>query len=143
MFELFPVNRRGGRFPAEPNWFDFDNDFFGKNSLEPFKTDIKDLEKSYVIEADLPGFKKEDISVSIEDKYLKIHAERNNSNDTEDKDKGYIRRERSYGSFERKFIVSEDVDTSGIAAAYENGVLSITLPKKECKCVEARKLEIK
>lgn len=143
MFELFPVNHRGGRFPAEPNWFDFDNDFFAKNSLEPFKTDIKDLENSYIIDSDLPGFKKEDISVSIEDKYLKIHAERNDSSNVEDKDKGYIRRERSYGSFERKFVISDDIDSESISAAYENGVLSITLPKKEIKNVESRQLEIK
>lgn len=141
MFELFPVNHRGGRFPAEPNWFDFDNDLFGKNTLEPFKTDIKNLENRYIIDSDLPGFKKEDISVSIEDKYLKIHAERNASNDVEEN--RYIRRERSYGSFERKFIISDDVDSENISAAYENGVLSISLPKKEIKSIESRRLEIK
>ena len=95
-----------------------------------------------MLEADLPGFKKEDIDVNLENNYLTIKAERKVENEEKDKKGRYIRCERSYGSFVRSFDVS-DVDTDKITASYEDGVLKLNMPKKENALHTAKKLEIK
>ena len=125
MFDLTPYDRRHSRLTAF-NPFreleDMERSFFGRNSLEAFKTDIKDVGNAFELEADLPGFKKEDIAIDINDNYLTIRAERHFENDTKDKDGQYISQERSYGSFARSFDISA-VDEEHITASYENGVL--------------------
>ena len=109
MFDLTPYDRRHSRLTAF-NPFreleDMERSFFGRNSLEAFKTDIKDVGNAFELEADLPGFKKEDIAIDINDNYLTIRAERHFENDTKDKDGQYISQERSYGSFARSFDIS-------------------------------------
>ena len=80
-----------------------------------------------MLEADLPGFKKEDIKIDLENDRLTIKAERKSEH--EDNKNGYVRRERHFGSFERSFDVS-GIDTSGIKANYTDGVLTLTLPKR-------------
>ena len=145
MFDLTPYDRRHSRLTAL-NPFreleDMERSFFGRNSLEAFKTDIKDVGNAFELEADLPGFKKEDIAIDINDNYLTIRAERHFENDTKDKDGQYISQERSYGSFARSFDISA-VDEEHITASYENGVLKLVLPKKEqTKPSGGRRLEI-
>ena len=142
MFELIPYGRK-----RSVTWYNpfeelesMQRRYFG-DVAEDFKTDIRDNGESYLLEADLPGFKKEDISVDIEGDTLTIHAER--SGETEEKDgKGaYVKRERCYGSFSRSFDMT-GIRTEDVAAAYENGVLKLTLPKKQETLPTARKLEI-
>lgn len=145
MFDLTPYDRRHSRLTAF-NPFreleDMERSFFGRNSLEAFKTDIKDVGNAFELEADLPGFKKEDIAIDINDNYLTIRAERHFENDTKDKDGQYISQERSYGSFARSFDISA-VGEEHITASYENGVLKLVLPKKEqTKPSGGRRLEI-
>ena len=144
MLELIPFisNNRMGNYDPFKDIESFEKHFFGTDRISSFKTDIKDNGGEYLLEADLPGFKKEDIEVGLENNYLTIKAER--KNETEDKDKKgrYIRCERSYGSFARSFDIS-DVDADKISAAYENGVLRLTMPKKEKNVPAQRKLEIK
>ena len=125
MFELTPYSTR--RSVYDP--FNFFSDFFGTNSnaVMELRTDITDKGDSFVLEADLPGFKKEDNKIDLENDRLTIKAERKSEH--EDNKNGYVRRERHFGSFERSFDVS-GIDTSGIKANYTDGVLTLTLPKR-------------
>ena len=119
----------------------FSEPYFGKNSLDVFKTDIKETEGGYLLEADLPGFEKKDINIDLEGDYLTIKAERHSEHEDKDKKNSFVRCERSYGSYSRSFDVT-GIDTEKIGAKYENGVLTLTLPKKESTLPAARKLEI-
>ena len=124
MFELTPYSTR--RSMMDP--FNFFSDFFGTNNAPmELRTDITDKGDSFVLEADLPGFKKDDIKIDLENDRLTIKAERHSN--TETTKNGYVRRERSCGSFERSFDVS-GIDTAGIKANYTDGVLTLTLPKR-------------
>ena len=124
MFELTPYSTR--RSVMDP--FNFFNDFFGTNNAPmELRTDISDKGDAFVLEADLPGFKKDDIKIDLENDRLTIKAERHSEH--EDNRNGYVRRERHFGSFERSFDVS-GIDTSGIRANYTDGVLTLTLPKR-------------
>ena len=105
-----------------------------------FKTDIKEEDGKFILEADMPGFNKEDIKIDIENDCLTISAERK-ANNKEEKN-NYIQRERFYGSFSRSFDVS-GINVDGIEAAYNDGVLTVTLPKKAAEIPASRRLEIK
>lgn len=107
---------------------DFNHSFFNDNGLAEFKTDIRNIGDAYLMECDLPGFRKEDIALSLHDKTLTIKADRHSDFEQADKKSTYLRCERSYGSYTRSFDVT-GVDTTKIRAAYTDGVLSITLPK--------------
>ena len=151
MFELKPYTRRNT--PAYRNPFreleDLERDFFGMNpyryfgdtGLGEFKTDLKDTGDAYVLEADLPGFEKKDINIEMNGDLLTISAERHSEHEEEDKKKNYIRCERSYGSYTRDFDIS-GVEADGITAKYENGVLTLNMPKKSKNVPEAKRLEI-
>ena len=120
---------------------DINRAFFGDNSLAEFKTDIRDEGDSFVLEADLPGFKKEDIKLSLNGDTLTIKAERHSDFEDQDKKSGYLRCERSYGSYSRSFDVT-GVDVSQISASYNDGVLRIRLPKQAPKQPDARTIVI-
>lgn len=144
MLELIPFisNNRVSNYDPFKDMENFEKHFFGTDRISSFKTDIKDNGSEYLLEADLPGFKKEDINVNLENNYLTISAERKAENEEKDKKGRYIRCERSYGSFTRSFDVS-DVDTDKITASYEDGVLKLNMPKKEKTLPASKKLEIK
>lgn len=144
MFELTPFDRRHHRMQAY-NPFreleDMERHFWKDFSLPEFKTDIRDKGNEYILEADLPGFEKQDIKIDIDDHYLTISAERHSESEEKDKKGNYLRCERSYGSFSRSFDVST-VKTDQIKAAYKNGVLKLTLPKKENAEPARKQIEI-
>ena len=145
MFELTPFDRRrrnNAIFNPFQELEDFQKSFFRDSSLTAFKTDIQDTGDAYVLQADLPGFQKEDINVDIDDNYLTISAQRSTENEEKDKKGNYIRRERSYGSFSRSFDISS-VKADEISAEYTNGVLKLTMPKRDATVASARKVEIK
>ncbi len=119
----------------------FDKEFFKDADMPEFKTDITDEGEAFLLEADLPGFKKEDIELSLKDNCLTITAQRNTESEEKDKKGNYIRRERSYGSYTRSFDVTS-IDTEGISAEYNDGVLKLRLPKESKKLPEGRKIEI-
>lgn len=124
MFELTPYSTR--RSMMDP--FNFFSDFFGTNNAPmELRTDITDKGDAFVLEADLPGFKKDDIKIDLENDRLTIKAERHSEHEAAKND--YVRRERSFGSFERSFDVS-GIDTASIKANYTDGVLTLTLPKR-------------
>lgn len=101
------------------------------------RVDIYETQESYVLNAELPGLKKEEINIDVNDNTLTINGEKKFEEKVE-KD-NYVRVERNYGSFSRSFTLSEDVNTEAIKASYKEGVLELTLPKKE----ESKPKEIK
>ncbi len=124
------------------NYFnDLEKSFFGmpETTRRGFRTDIMDKGDHYVLEAELPGFKKEDIDVHIEGDYLTIEARHEEKH--EDKKGDYVRRERSYGSFCRSFDMT-GIDASAIGGKYENGILELTLPKQKQAPVQQKKIEL-
>lgn len=126
----------------ERNFFGYPfGSFFGNRDLAEFKTDLTDEGDHYLLEADLPGFDKKDIHLDINDDVLTVSAERHSKIEEKDKKDKVVRIERSYGSYSRQFDVS-GVKTDEIKAKYDNGVLKLTLPKKEKIESNSRRLEI-
>lgn len=111
----------------------FNDPFFSGNDNRAlaFGTDITDEGNAYQLTADLPGFNKDDIHVNVDKNVVTVTAERHSEAEDKDKKDKFIRKERSYGSYKRSFNIGKDIDKSGIKAAYDNGVLTLTLPKKE------------
>ena len=120
---------------------DFDRDFFrgfgrpermlyGKNASRMMKTDVKETDEGYELAVDLPGFKKEEIRLELENGYLTISTEKTLENKDEKKGR-VLRQERYAGTMSRSFYVGTHVTEEDIKAKYENGVLSLTIPKKE------------
>ena len=144
MFELIPFDRRNHRVSVYDPFRALDEmerAFFGnqQHAVLSFRTDVSDTGDAYKLEAELPGFKKEDIKIDIENDCLTISAERKENKDEEKH--SFIKRERFYGSYSRSFDVS-GIDVDRISASYTDGVLSLELPKKVEKAPEARRLEI-
>ncbi len=110
----------------------FRDPFFANNESKVMKTDIKEHKDKYVIDVDLPGYKKEDIKLSVEDGYLTVHASMNSENEEKEKGK-YVRRERYMGSCSRSFYVGDAVKNEDIKASFKNGTLKVEVPKKEDK----------
>ena len=115
--------------------------FFSGRAPAEFRTDIRDEGDHFLLEADLPGFNKEDIHVDISQDTLTISAERHSQHEDKEKKGSYIRCERSYGSYERSFSL-DGVDTDAIKASFTNGVLTLTMPKRIEPKVVGRRLEI-
>lgn len=97
------------------------------------KTDVKETDNGFELEIDLPGYKKEDVKAELKDGYLTIRAVTKNENDEKDDSGKYIRRERHYGSCARSFYVGEEVTQEEIKAKFEDGILRVSVPKKEAK----------
>lgn len=149
MFDIVPFARRSSEIQNYKNLFDFESvfeNFFNdrffpalyKNSAQ-MKVDVKENENEYVLEAELPGIKKEDLNLQIDDDRLTISVQKNEQTD-EEKD-NYIRRERSYSAMTRSFGIA-NVDADNVNAKYENGVLSVKLPKKPQKAIKGKQIDI-
>ena len=121
-------------------WFD-DRDIqkaqkklYGHNEKKLMLTDIKESDKGYELEMDLPGFKKEEIKASIENGYLIISAEKGLEQDEKvNEGKKYIRRERYTGSCQRAFYVGDEIEQGDIKASFKHGILRLDIPKKQPK----------
>ena len=125
-----------------PTFDNFFQDFFSERfqTLRSMQTDIIDQGDSYLIQAELPGFKKEDIQLEIHNDRLSITA--SHKEEKEDRSDNYIRRERNYSSYARSFYVG-DVDSKLIEASYENGILEVKLPKNESLPNSTKRIEVK
>lgn len=121
----------------------FGDAFFKKENNKLMRTDIRETEKGYVIDVDLPGYNKEDIKIDVTDGYLTINAKMNQEKNSENKG-NYVRRERFYGECSRSFYVGETVEAEDIKAAFKNGILSLEIPKvdEEKKLPEKKYIEI-
>ena len=146
MFELIPFERRANRVATYDPFRDleeFERSVFGGSSvMGSFRTDVIDTGDSYELEAELPGFKKEDIKIDVENDCLTISAERKVDEDKKDEKNNFVKRERYYGSYSRSFDVS-GINIDGIEASYTDGVLTLTMPKKAAEVPASRRLEIK
>ena len=143
MFEMIPFDRSFRRVAAFDPFREMDNlsRALVNNgcAVSNFRTDVSDRGDAFVLECELPGFKKEDISIDVKEELLTVSAER--KLDNEEKKAGFVRRERFYGSFSRSFDLS-GINTEEVAAKYEDGVLSITLPKKAEEVPASHRIEI-
>lgn len=115
------------------NVFDdfFNTPFFTRSESSMMKTDIKEHDNGYELTIDMPGVKKEDIKAELNDGYLTVSAESNSSKDEKDEKGKYICRERYTGSYSRSFYVGDAVTEEDIKAKFENGTLTLEVPKKE------------
>ena len=114
------------RFPA----WGGRNPLYGKRARNLMKTDVRETDGSYELDVDLPGFKKDEIAVELQDGYLSIRAAKGQDQDEKDKEGKYIRQERYAGACSRSFYVG-DVEPGQVSAKYEDGILRISLPKQD------------
>lgn len=119
----------------------FDNFIDGADNFDAMKCDIYEKDGAYYIEADIPGFKKDEIHIDCEDGYITIVAEKNTENEEQDETRKYIKRERFYGKTMRKFYIG-DVDNDKIQAAFKDGMLEVIVPIEE-KLPNKKSIEIK
>lgn len=145
MAGLIPFNRNSSRLPMAGDFYNMLDDFFNDNwlprrslSSDTFKVDVKEDDKEYVIEAELPGVKKEAVNLSFEDGRLNLSI--NSQEEVNEDGKNYIHRERRFTSMQRSVYLA-DADESNISAKLEDGVLNISIPKK-IKASASRQIEI-
>lgn len=115
------------------------NPLYGKNSKNLMKTDVRETENSYELDIDLPGFKKDEIKVELDNGYLTISAAKGLNKDEKDKKGKYIRQERYTGAMQRSFYVGDALTQEDVKAKFENGILKLSLPKKDAKAIEEKK----
>ena len=117
--------------PVEKRFFGKKNPLYGKHAKNLMKTDVRETKDSYEVDVDLPGFKKDEIKMELENGYLTISAAKGLDKDETDKETGkYIRRERYAGNMSRSFYVGKDITEKDIHGKYENGILMLDIPKK-------------
>ena len=126
-------------FPFDSNFWGKRNPLYGKHAQNMMKTDIREKDDAYELDIDLPGFKKDEISVELENGYLTISAAKGLDKDEQDKKGKYIRRERYAGAMQRSFYVGDAVTQEDIKAKFEDGILKLSIPKKDAKAVETKK----
>lgn len=130
-------------------FFDDFNDFWNMepairtqtSAARKMSTDVKELNDGYEIDMELPGIKKEDVTVELKDGYLTVSAQNKSDNKTEENGK-YIRQERYYGKYQRSFFVGDEIDKADVKAKFENGILELKVPKKEPKQPEHQYISI-
>ncbi len=139
------INGKKGCYMLRPSVFtknnDLFDDFFNDEFFAPARhnnggaaimhTDIRETEGEYIIEMELPGFKKEDVEAELKDGYLTVRAEHHENNEEKDKAGHYIRKERYFGNFARSFYVGDVVTQEDIKAEFKDGILTLDVPKKE------------
>ena len=118
---------------------DAEKKLYGHKANHVMKTDIKEMNNGYELIVDLPGFKKDEVQVQLKDGYLTISAAKGLDKDEKNKEGKYIRKERYAGAMSRSFYVGGDVTEEDIKAKYEDGILRLSIPKKEAKAVENKK----
>ena len=120
------------------DWMDFgfpevDKALYGKHASHEMKTDVKETDSGYEVDIDLPGFKKDEINVQLDNGYLSISAAKGLDKDEKDKKGKYIRKERYAGAMSRSFYVGKEVHQDDIKAEFKHGILTLFVPKKEAK----------
>jgi len=132
------------RFPGFFNRF-WDNDFFDNSRENDLPAiNVQENEKSFKLDVSVPGFDKEDIHIEVNKNILKISGQKEMKNEEKDENNKVLRQEFSTSSFSRSFSLPEDIDTEMIEAEQKNGVLNVTMPKKEKAPENTRKtIEIK
>ena len=117
-----------------PSFREVDNagrQLYGKNAARLMRTDVREHDGEYEVDIDLPGFKKDEISLELKEGYLIVSANKDLDKDEKDKKGKLIRQERYYGSMQRSFYVGKYITETDIKASFKHGVLNLLLPKKE------------
>ena len=120
-------------FPAFPEIRDIDRKLYGKHAAHEMKTDVREHDDGYELDIDLPGFSKDELTLRLQDGYLTVSAAKGLDEEHKDKKGKVIRRERYSGAMQRSFYVGDGVEETDVKAKYENGVLKLSIPKKENK----------
>ena len=138
---MVPYNTNRGSSSLMDLFNEFERSVFGENGrrLPMFSTDIKDEGGHYLLQAELPGFQKEDIDLDVKDGVLTISA--SHQQESEETQGNYLCRERRSGSFSRSFSL-DGIQEDGITASYQNGVLELKLPKRQEVLPQSRKIAI-
>ena len=144
MPSIFGENLFDDFFGDFPFYYDKDmknveKKLYGRKASHVMKTDIKETDNGYELIVDLPGFTKDEVQATLENGYLTISAAKGLDKDEEDKKGKYIRKERYAGTMQRSFYVGDAITHEDIKAKFENGILSLTIPKKDAKAVETKK----
>ena len=143
---MLPSIFRDNLFDDMFDFDDFDKEFnrmmrplYGKHAQNMMKTDVRETDNSYELDIDLPGFKKDEIKVELDNGYLSISAAKGLDKVEEKKDGKYIRRERYAGAMNRTFYVGDNLTQQDIQAKFEDGILKISVPKKDVQQIEQNK----
>ena len=143
---MLPSIFRDNLFDDMFDFDDLDKEFnrmmrplYGKHAQNMMKTDVRETDNSYELDIDLPGFKKDEIKVELDNGYLSISAAKGLDKDEEKKDGKYIRRERYAGAMNRTFYVGDNLTQQDIQAKFEDGILKISVPKKDVQQIEQNK----
>ncbi len=118
-------------FPTFPELRDIDRKLYGRHAAHEMKTDVHEHEDHYELDIDLPGFKKDEINLSLENGYLTVAAAKGLDQEKTEKHGKVIRQERYAGAMQRSFFVGENITAEDVTARFENGVLSLNVPKDE------------
>ena len=127
-------------FPMPREFRNIDRRLYGKNAAREMKTDVHEHEDHYEVDIDLPGFKKDEITLSLENGYLTVSAAKGLDKDEKDKKGKLIRQERYAGSLQRSFYVGDSLTETDVTARFENGVLSLGIPKQEARKLPEKKV---
>ena len=120
-----------------------DHALYGKHAQHMMKTDVKETDEGYEVDVDLPGFRKDEIHLELNNGYLTISTEKSLEKDEKNKQGKMLRQERYAGTMQRSFFVGEQITEEDVKATYENGVLHLIIPKKEApKAPEKRTILI-
>lgn len=143
---MLPSIFRDNLFDDMFDFDDFDKEFnrmmrplYGKHAQNMMKTDVRETDNSYELDIDLPGFKKDEITIQLDNGYLSISASKGLDKNEENKDGKYIRRERYAGSMNRTFYVGSQLTQQDIQAKFEDGILKISVLKKDVQQIEQNK----
>ena len=139
---MMMIPRRRNEIDLFGDFFGGD-DFFSRRESSIMKTDIKEKKDKYVIEIDLPGYEKENINLELKDGYLEVTAKVEKTENDEENER-FVHKERFYGHCSRSFYVGDQITEEDIHAEFKNGILKVSIPKKEEKkeLPEAKHIEI-
>lgn len=124
---------------ALSSFADMNRRLYGKNAKNMMKTDVKEIEGGYQVAVEMPGFDKSEISVELDKGYLTITASKGFHEDEREDDDKYIRRERYAGTLQRSFYVGESAQQEDIKARYENGILTLEVPREDEQKIQQNK----
>ena len=127
-------------FPEMKELSNVERKLYGRRANRMMKTDIRENDENYEVSIDLPGFKKEEITVELQDGYITITAAKGLDKDENNKKGKLIRQERYAGSMTRSFYIGENVQKEDVEATYRHGVLKLTVPKKAMEKVPEKNL---
>ena len=127
-------------FPTVRGFGDVDKKLYGKHAAHVMRTDVREHDDHFEVDIDLPGFKKDEITLTLENGYLTVGAAKGLDVDKENKKGKVIRQERYAGAMRRSFYVGDSITEEDIKAKYEHGVLSLTIPKKQARALPEKKV---